>query len=1094
MIDETHTKLGKIPVIGGKKGYKWQHLSWQAGIFIALGLIEAIASFGNYAWSQVVNDNTLGSENSVVTSTQTGAFKIDGGAKRQTNLFHSFRLFSIPNNGSAYFNNELDIQNIITRVTGGFVSNIDGLIKANGTANLFLINPSGIIFGPNAALNIGGSFVASTASGLNFADGTHFSATAPPTPPLLTISTPLGLQYGSNAGSIQVQESRLQVPKGETIALIGGNVRMEGGTLLAPGGRVELGGLAGTGTVGLNADGRLDFPTGVALADVSLLNGAVVNVLADGGGNININAQNIELLGSSTRLTTGIATNAGTPNTRAGDIALNATGATTLESSRIENNVKPDTTGHGGDITITTGSLSLLNGAQLDSTTFGRGNAGNIRIIARDTVRFDGVRVIGGEKIPSSARSPVLEDAIGHAGDISIEAESFFMTNGGEIRTETAGVGNAGNIKIIARDTVKFDGVEPVSNFSSIVFSRVRKDAVGRGGDVDISARSFAMTNGAEIISETSGIGDAGNITIVAPEGVLLSGIGGRNRASAAIISSVQKTGRGNGGNIRIEVKAGSLLVANGAFIDAATNASDSDARGNAGNITIIARDTVSIDGVAGRAPSNISSPVAKHARGNGGNISIEANSVSVTNGGKLNVETNGRGDAGNLRIIASDTVSFDGVVRVGRNYISSIAFSRVEKDGVGKGGNIYIDARSISLTDGAQLLSDTYGQGNAGNITIIARDRVLVDGVSRVDLDTPSAIISSTQKKAGGNGGNININVEAGSLFVTNGGFVDTATHGQENSGNINIFAGDVVLVAGVGKNDYASGLYAKAFENSSGNGGDLRITAGQLIIRDGAEVTVNNQGTGNAGTLTVDANSIFLDNQGKLSASTASGEGGNVNLQVQDLILMRRNSLISAQADNNGNGGNITITAPFIVAVNRESSDIIANAFQGRGGNISITAQGIYGLEYRPQLTSLSDINASSQFGVDGTVQINTPGVDPSQGLVQLPSEPVNVDVIEGCEESSKQGSVEFFNIGRGGLALNPYEPLSNSEIWEDVPLPTQMTDNSAGATRTSTSSPTSPQKIVEAQGWLIDEKGEVVLVAQMPTTQSSSRCRLR
>ncbi|MEW6492528.1 MAG: filamentous hemagglutinin N-terminal domain-containing protein, partial [Cyanobacteriota bacterium] len=191
MIDAIYRELGKIAVIWGNKkttiSLKWQCHSLQLGIFIALGITEAIASSGNFAWSQVVNDNTLGSENSIVTSPQTGAFQIDGGAKIETNLFHSFSLFSIPNNGSVYFNNQPDIQNIITRVTGGLVSNIDGVITANGTANLFLINPNGIIFGPNAALNIGGSFVASTASGLNFADGTHFSATASLSPPLLTI-------------------------------------------------------------------------------------------------------------------------------------------------------------------------------------------------------------------------------------------------------------------------------------------------------------------------------------------------------------------------------------------------------------------------------------------------------------------------------------------------------------------------------------------------------------------------------------------------------------------------------------------------------------------------------------------------------------------------------------------------------------------------------------------------------------------------------------------------------------------------------------------------------------------------------------------
>src|ERR671932_767212 len=165
----------------------------------------AIAVSGNYAVAQVASDNTLGAESSLVTSPQAGVFQIEGGATKGTNLFHSLSEFSVPSNGVVYFNNALNIQNIITRVTGGSVSNIDGMIAANGTANLFLLNPNGIIFGPNASLNIGGSFVGSTASSLNFADGTQFSATAAQTTPLLTVSVPIGLQFGGNPGRIVVQ-------------------------------------------------------------------------------------------------------------------------------------------------------------------------------------------------------------------------------------------------------------------------------------------------------------------------------------------------------------------------------------------------------------------------------------------------------------------------------------------------------------------------------------------------------------------------------------------------------------------------------------------------------------------------------------------------------------------------------------------------------------------------------------------------------------------------------------------------------------------------------------------------------------------------
>jgi large exoprotein involved in heme utilization and adhesion len=191
------------------------------------------------------------------------------------------------------------------------------------------------------------------------------------------------------------------------------------------------------------------------------------------------------------------------------------------------------------------------------------------------------------------------------------------------------------------------------------------------------------------------------------------------------------------------------------------------------------------------------------------------------------------------------------------------------------------------------------------------------------------------------------------------------------------------------------------------------------------------------------------------------------------------------------------VTIRADnsFIVAVPGEDSDIIANASKGRGGNIQITTQGIFGIEERRTIpgNGTNDIDASSQFGVNGVVTINTLDVDPSQGLVNLPNEPVDVEVAQGCQAGGEQASVAFFNTGRGGLPPNPYEPLSHSELWEDVPLSTQRAENPAGASSASTSPVTAPNKIVEAQGWLYNEKGEVVLAAQMPATHSQGRCRL-
>jgi filamentous hemagglutinin family protein len=227
---------------------------WKLGVMSLLTVAGALTTCFDCVRAQIVPDGTLGTESSVVTPDAGGLRDvISVGATRGANLFHSFEQFSVFSGREAFFNNAASIQNIISRVTGGSVSNIDGLLRANGTANLFLLNPNGIIFGPNARLEIGGSFVGSSASSLNFADGNSFSATEPTTTPLLTVSVPIGLQFGSTAGAIVVQgqpnvagsdKDGLSVGSEATLALVGGNVSLAGGVLRAEGGRIELGSVA----------------------------------------------------------------------------------------------------------------------------------------------------------------------------------------------------------------------------------------------------------------------------------------------------------------------------------------------------------------------------------------------------------------------------------------------------------------------------------------------------------------------------------------------------------------------------------------------------------------------------------------------------------------------------------------------------------------------------------------------------------------------------------------------------------------------------------------------------------------------------------
>ncbi|MEH2247750.1 filamentous hemagglutinin N-terminal domain-containing protein [Nostoc sp.] len=229
-------------------------------ILLPLG---AIFCWCNSAITQVTPDGTLNT-----TVSQSGNhFTIINGSPANSNLFHSFQQFFVPTSGSATFNliNTPNISTIFSRVTGGSVSKIDGLIQtinSNNPVSLFLVNPNGLIFGANAQLNIGGSFIGTTADRIKFANGAIFSSNKMPLPSaLLTISVPIGLQFGQARGTIQVQgrgndgivptkKLGIIATPGQTLALVGGDVNFDGGVITAPIGRIEVGAV-GSGTVSL---------------------------------------------------------------------------------------------------------------------------------------------------------------------------------------------------------------------------------------------------------------------------------------------------------------------------------------------------------------------------------------------------------------------------------------------------------------------------------------------------------------------------------------------------------------------------------------------------------------------------------------------------------------------------------------------------------------------------------------------------------------------------------------------------------------------------------------------------------------------------
>ena len=230
---------------------------------LQLSLGTALGLFASPLLAQVTTDGTVNTQ----VNQNGDVAEITGGETRGSNLFHSFQDFSVGAGNEAFFNNADNISDIFSRVTGGNISNIDGLIRANGTANLFLINPAGIVFGEGARLDIGGSFLGTTSSSILFEDG-EFSAVDNLNQPILTINAPIGLNFRDEPGDI-VNNSvasadfdsepsfddnlfGIRVPDGKTFALAGGNITLDGGRIVAVGGKIELGAVGDSGTLNLD--------------------------------------------------------------------------------------------------------------------------------------------------------------------------------------------------------------------------------------------------------------------------------------------------------------------------------------------------------------------------------------------------------------------------------------------------------------------------------------------------------------------------------------------------------------------------------------------------------------------------------------------------------------------------------------------------------------------------------------------------------------------------------------------------------------------------------------------------------------------------
>jgi large exoprotein involved in heme utilization and adhesion len=823
-----------------------------------------------------------------------------------------------------------------------------------------------------------------------------------------------------------------------------------------------------TGNISASGESNEGFPSGI-------FSGVYSTGQGDAGG-IEINTKDISL-------TNGGQIDASTfGKGNAGSVIINATGNISASGESIKkgfnsgifSEVYSTEKGDAGGIEINTKDISLINGGQISASTDGQGNAGSVIINATGNISASGKS----QNYYSGIFSTVGSSGAGNAGGIEINTKDLSLTDGGRISASTLGKGNAARIIINVTGNISASG-EANNGIGSGIFSAVAQNAEGSSDGIQISTKDLSLTDGGIINASTLGNGNAGSVIINATGTISASGEK-KDGDRSGIFSQVESNAEGSSDGIQINTK--DLSLTNGGQISASTLG-----KGNAGRVIINATGNISADGESQQLGyySGIFSIVNSTAQGDAGGIEIKTNNLSLTDGALINASTLGKGNAGRIIINATDNIFVSGEAKNGNR---SGIFSQVDQqDAEGSSDGIEINTKDLSLTNGGQISASTLGKGNAGRVIINATGNISADGESQ-QLGYYSGIFSIVNSTAQGDAGGIEI--KTNNLSLTDGGRISASTLGQGNAGSVIINATGNISAEGESKDGTNSGIYSGVAPSGIGNAGGIKINARSLSLSNGATLTTDSQGNGAAGNIEVTtAKDIRLDNRASITANTTGGQG-NIILNSRDLIL-RRNSIIQTDATGTVQGGNITIITGNFVALG--NSDITANAEKGFGGNIFIKAA------YRFSSQD-SDITATSDLGTQfgGTVRINTTDVNPSEGLVQLPNnltDPGDQIAQNPCQKGT--GSV-FIITGRGGLPSSPNENFSSDNVRVDLAQPVSSS-SSQTATINQPKTPATAQQIIPAQGWIFNEKGEVVLTAYDVTSrdfqrpqQNSAACR--
>ena len=936
------------------------------------------------------------------------------GSLQGNNLFHSFQTFNINTGESATFTyNTTSIANVISRVTGGSASTINGpltLTANGGSPNFFFINPVGVTFGAGASVNVPGAFHVSTADYVKFANGEKYYADLSKAS-TLSVATPDSFGFlGNSRASITVNGLATLNNNNQPISIVAGDITIDSGTVTTLGG----------GDIRVAAVGKT--PVEVPLADTPTRG---VNPLPAANGDLNI------LNGGTIQTDTATSSTAGSIYVSAGNITIDGNGIndgfeTILGISST--NISSVSNGNTGDVNVmATGNISLTNGAVINADTYS-GSAGTVTVNAGGNITIDGNGSVLGSSLYNSTRISSISNGAGNAGDVKVKASGdITINNFGYIGADSNYAADAGKVTVEAVN-INIDGYGLNTGGLNTSFTGISNKTGGanQGGDLTIiSTGDILLKNTGQIISSTYGAGDTGTVTVNAGSiTVDGQGIFGTTGISTATYSG------GKAGAVNIST-TGNIILKNGGYLASFSNSSAS-----AGAVNILNAGDISIIN-GGELLSNC------YAGGSAGNVTINANSISI----------DGKGNA---------AFTFTGIT----------SQATLGSTG-GNAGNIIITTiGNISLSNAGVITTSTFGTGNAGNVKIDAAN-ITIDGNNATSLNSFTGI-SSGAISGTGNAGNVTVNT-TGTLSLIGTGQIYTDTFTTLGSaGSITVNAG-TLLIDGAA-NGYTSGILAKAKTGSSGQTGNINVIAKDITLSNGGEISIENNAistnpallTPTAISVTAPRINILNDANAITASSTGNVDAGSINISASTELYLDPSGITTTA--NLGNGGGISITAGILSLNNSEITTSVTGA-TGNGGNISITAKSLIlntgfiqantaaanasggtitiaaqsllpsgnilfiggntPYAFKPNVFGFNVIQAAAPTGISGTPQTTAPTLDLAASLSGLSTQQIDTGGL-GRSPCQATGGSSLASSGRGGLArglLRAELPLSTA-----------------------------------------------------------------